>query len=119
MFANRRSGDEPSSGNRLDKARERMGPGGFRGLQIRWPRPCGRGGGFDSLSLPPVYTGAEKPLDDVSRGFLFADLSPSPETFLADSKAHIAVAASRILTRNDQKPPIVASRTERLPRFPT
>ena len=30
-----------------------MGPGGLRGLQIRWPRPFGRGGGFDSLPLPP------------------------------------------------------------------
>ena len=35
-------------------SRERMGPGGLRGLQIRWPRPFGRGGGFDSLSLPPL-----------------------------------------------------------------
>ena len=30
-----------------------MGPGGLRGLQLRWPRPFGRGGGFDSLALPP------------------------------------------------------------------
>ena len=35
--------------------RERMGPGGHRGLQIRWPRPFGPGGGFDSLSLPPPH----------------------------------------------------------------
>ena len=33
-----------------------MGPGGLRGLQLRWPRPFGRGGGFDSLALPPTET---------------------------------------------------------------
>ena len=49
----RQSPTAPSRVRGLTQARERMGPGGLRGLQLRWPRPFGRGGGFDSLSLPP------------------------------------------------------------------
>ena len=43
----------PCGARTVAQSGERMGPGGSRGLQIRWSRPCGRDGGFDSLSLPP------------------------------------------------------------------
>ena len=33
--------------------RERMGPGGLRGLQTRWRAPFGVRGGFDSHPFPP------------------------------------------------------------------
>ena len=45
--------------------REWMGPGGLRGLQIRWRAPFGVRGGFDSLALPPTPRTRHSDLYDV------------------------------------------------------
>ena len=44
-----------------------MGPGGLRGLQNQWPRPFGRGGGFDSLPLPPLLQAGSGPECELPR----------------------------------------------------
>lgn len=59
------------------RKRERMGPGGLRGLQIRCPAARAAGGAFDSHTLPPGLT-------RMSRDDRLVHLATAPNEPIAD-----------------------------------